>query len=277
MTNLEEKIKSYKPAVPDLPADFSNRVLSRIEEMGVTILLAKEQKSLMQWIRLVFGIILLAIGLLAVNNFIFELQMNGSLELLYFGARFFEEVFSYIPLDIILLALFITGIAAWLVGNSRFLKKSMTAIIAGCYLITGVGGVALATSGLNEQVQVRILQEKTSWPLLSWFYKERARYFVKHPNFRLGRVDQTEDGIVWLVTPNGLRIKVGLPQNTSVRTGQYLRLTGNKSSESFIANDIQFCKPKRVQRYFNHMKMMPGHMNDRMQIHHRKMHKGNML
>ena len=269
MSDVEEKIKGAKLKVPDLPPDFSQRVMVKIDKLGVMVL---PERRGSRWVRLIVGIGLLIIGLVAMNNFTFELRMNGSLEMLYFGTRFITDILRYIPWDTFLPALLITGVASWLIWKSHLVKRGIALTIAACYLVTGVGGVALANSGMNEQLQAQIVQEKREWPLISWFYKERARFFVRHPNFNMGRVVQADEKSAWVIDPYGNRLRIMLPPQTVVKNGQYLRIRGKKGGEAFMAIDVHFCGSDSVQRYFSRDGMMPGRMNKGMMRHHRKMH-----
>jgi hypothetical protein len=279
MSDIEEKIKGTKSKVPQLSTDFSQRVLSQIEELESVI---QPWGRGLHWIKLLFGLALLIIGLVAVNNSAFELRMNGSLEMLYFGTQFLNDMLKYIPWDIILPALLITGIASWLIWNSHLVKRGIALTIAVCYLVTGVGGVALANSGMNEQLQTQIVTTDKEWPLLSWFYKERARFFVRHPNFNMGQVVQSDDRSALVVDPYGNELRVMLPPQTVVKNGQYLRIRGEKGGKAFMATDVHFCGAGSVGRYFNRVGMMPDHMNKNrlnrgMMRQHRMMHRRRKL
>lgn len=279
MSDIEEKIKGIKSKVPQLSSDFSQRVLSRIDELDAVVQPVGRGS---RWFRLFMGIGLLVIGLVAVNNSAFELRMNGSLEMLYFGTQFLSDILKYIPWDIILPALLITGIASWLIWNSHLVKRGIALTIAVCYLVTGVGGVALANSGMNEQLQTQIVTEDREWPLLSWFYKERARFFVRHPNFNMGQVVQSDDRSALVVDPYGNELRVMLPPQTVVKNGQYLRIRGEKGGQAFMATDVHFCGAGSVGRYFNRVGMMSDHMNKNrlnkgMMRQHRMMHRRKKL
>ena len=288
MKNLEDRIKATKPSVPEVSPDFSRRVLSQIDELGLTVQPIRALSLFLQWLRLIAGVIFLVIGLVTVNNFIFEIRMNGSLEMLYFGTAFLNDMLRYIPWDTFLPALLITGFASWLVWNSHLVKRGIAVTIAACYLVTGIGGVALANSGMNEQLQAQILREKREWPLVSWFYKERARFFVRHPNFNMGQVVQSNSTSALVVDPYGNRLKIVLPPHTVVKKGQFLRLRGEglrpgieARQAVFKATDVHFCGPGKVGRYFQGANMMSGHMKGGMMRHrtedgvmrHRMMHR----
>ncbi|MFH2131181.1 MAG: hypothetical protein ABIK68_12480, partial [bacterium] len=109
------------------------------------------------------------------------------------------------------------------------------------------------------------------WPLVSWFFKERARYFVHHPNFRMGRVEKTEGRLIWIIDPRGERSRIELPEGMQVREGQVVSLAGVAADDLFRVSSGHHCNPGRVGRYFHHMSMMSPGMNGNMRGHHRMM------
>lgn len=268
MDKLEDILKSARPAVPELPSNFSEQVMSAIAELE-----AEPARSPISFLNLVMAFFLLLIGLLSVNSILFEVQMNGSMELLSFGTRFFTDAMAYIPFDLIIPAALIIGLASKMMWASKAFKKGIAAVIISSYLITGIGGAALAATGMNERIQNTLIERKIDWPVISWFYKERARFFVKHPNFNMGRVNKVDNGFAWIVDPNGREIKVELPNGQVVQKGQYIRLAGASNNGVFKGQDMNFCHPVKVKRYFHHKPMMKHHMKMRMNM---KGHRGMM-
>ena len=92
MKKLEDILKAAKPAVPDLPLDFSERVMSEIENIDLGTVPMNAARQSVNWKQLAGGILLLVLALAIVNNIVFEVQMNGSMELLYFGTQFLKDV-----------------------------------------------------------------------------------------------------------------------------------------------------------------------------------------
>ena len=276
MKNLDGMLKAAKPVVPDLPTNFSQRVMAEIEKFDLTIAPAATLRGTIRWRQLIGGVMLLALALLIVNNVVFEVKMNGSIELLYFGTQFLRDVFNYIPFDLIIPAIVVTGLSSWLVWNSKALKRGLAAIVIGSYLTSVFGGAALAATGINEQIQAALIKEKKEWPLVSWFFKERARFFVDLPNFRMGRVEKLDNQFVWIVDPHGNKTKVILPPGMRVREGQYVSLSGHASGNFFKVNSGRHCNPGRVERYFHHMPMIHQGMDEKMK-HHPMMHDNAMM
>lgn len=255
MKAFEELMKSAKPTVPELPSNFSERVMSEIVRLE-----AEPGKSSINLLNLLAAGFLLLVGLLSVNSILFEVQMNGSMELLSFGTRFLTDVFTYIPFDLIIPAVLIIGLASRMMWASQAFKKGVATVIVGSYLVTGVGGAALAATGVNETIQTALIDRKIDWPVLSWLYKDRARFHVKHPNFNMGRVEKLQNRIAWIVDPNGNQIKVQLPEGNKVEKGQYIRLVGASIDGVFKGHHMNFCHPVTAKRYFHKMPMMKHHM-----------------
>lgn len=255
MKTFDELIKSAKPTVPELPSAFSERVMSEIVRME-----AEPGKSSINLLNLLAAGFLLLIGLLSVNSIMFEVRMNGSIELLSFGTRFLTDALTYIPFDLIIPAILIIGLASRMMWASQTFKKGATTVIIGSYLITGAGGAALAATGVNERIQNTLIKGKIDWPVISWFYKERARYHINHLNFNMGRVERLSNGLAWIVDPNGKEIKVRLPEGRVVEKGQFIRLAGSIDNGIFKGHDMNFCHPVTAKRYFHRMPMMQHHM-----------------
>ncbi|MFH2132950.1 MAG: hypothetical protein ABIK68_21405 [bacterium] len=277
MKKLDDILRAAKPAVPDLPEDFSQRVMSRIEKLDPVAAPVIAARPPVRWTPLLGGLLLLALSLITVNNIVFEIQMNGSLEMLYFGTRFLKDVLTYIPFDLIVPALIVTALASWLMWHSNAFKRGIAAILLGSFLTTTFGGAALAATGINDRIQSVIIQEEREWPLVSWFFKERARYFVDHPNFRMGRVENTDGPFAWIIDPRGGKSRIELPAGMRVREGQIVSLTGVASGGLFRVNSGHHCNPGRAGRYFHHMSMMDTDMNKNMREHHRMMRRNGMM
>ncbi len=271
MKNLDDILKAAKPPVPELPMDFSERVMSDIRKLEMAAVPVNSTRQLVNWKQLIGGVLLMLIALIIVNNIVFEVRMNGSVELLYFGTRFLNDVFAYIPFDLIIPAIIVTGISAWLMWSSKALKRGIVGIIIGSYLTTVFGGAALATTGINEKIQASIVQEKRDLPLVSWFFRERARYFIDHPNFKMGRVERYDGQFCWIVDPHGHKSKIELPADMKVQKGQIIRIAGVTSGDLFRVSTGHHCNPGRVGRYFHEMSMMRPGMNKQMGGPHKMM------
>lgn len=274
MKNLDVILKEAKPAVPRLPEDFSMVVMAEIEQLDPLITSDNLYPNRVKYTQCVWGVLMLALSLLFFNSVIFEIQMNGSIELLYFGTRFLKDAVTYIPFDLILPVIAIAGLSSWLIWQSKAFKKGIAGILIGSILTTTFGGAALAATGINGQIQTTFIENKWDMPLLSWFYKERARFYVDHPNFRMGRVGRAEDGLVWIVDPHGNESKIALPSGMTVKKGQVISLVGLETGNVFRASTGRHCSPGRVGKYFSHMSMMH---QEPMGRHHRKMHGRDMM
>lgn len=241
--------------------------MAEIEQLDAPIVPFNMPRHYLRWAQLAGSFLLLGLSLVVVNSVIFEIQMNGSVELLYFGTRFFKDAISYLPFDLIFPALIISGLSSWLLWKSKTLKRVIAGIIIGSFLTTTFGGAALAATGINGQIQTVLIKQKQEIPLLSWFFKERAQFFVRHPNFRLGRVIRFENNLVWIVDPHGKTLKIELPAGMDVQDGQVISLVGTETDDLFVAHMGRHCSPGRVGKYFSHMSMMHrGNMGD----HHRR-------
>ena len=277
MKKLDDILKAAKPAVPDLPMDFSERVMSEVMKIDLATLPLKLARQPIKWKQLAGGTLLLLLSLVIVNNIIFEVQMNGSVELLYFGTQFLKDIFVYFPFDLVVPAIIVTGMSSWLMWNSKALKRGIAAIIIGSYLTTAFGGAALAATGINEQIQDAIIKERREWPLVSWYFKERARYCIDLPNFKMGRVEKSNGRFVLIMDPHGHKSKIELPTGMTVRKGQIISIAGVSSGNLFRVSSGRHCNPGRVGRYFHHMSMMNKGMDEKMRKHHQQMPKEGMM
>jgi len=270
MKQLDGLLKVARPVVPMLPANFSNRVMAKIEQLDVPIVPFNMPRRYLRWAQLAGSFLLLGLSLVVVNSVIFEIQMNGSVELLFFGTQFFKDVLSYLPFDLIFPALIMSWLSSWLLWKSKTLKRGIAGIIIGSFLTTTFGGAALAATSINGQIQTALITQEQEIPLLSWFYKERARFFVKHPNFRMGRVVRFEKNLVWIVDPHGKTLMIELPAEMNVQERQVISLVGTEADDLFVARAGRHCSPGRVGKYFSHMSSMMRRGN--MGSHHRRSH-----
>lgn len=260
MKNLDTLLKSAKPAVPDLPEGFSKIVMRRISEEGLLISQVPASHRFGS-LQLGVGLIALAISLILFNYNSYELRQNGSLELLYFGSQYLVDFIGYLPWDLIIPSLMLTALSTLLFWRSGYLKKgiAVTAIIS--YLVTGVGGAALASTGFNDQIDAGITRREKDLPWLNMFHHHRAKEFIHHPGFKMGKVEKVMNGNAFVITPNGEEIKIQFPQGIQVKVGQILRMSGMENNAVFSAQKVHVCNPQRVDRYFSH------------QTHHKQMMK----
>lgn len=276
MKNIDDILKRSKPEVPDLPEEFSKDILLKINELGLEIAPRKTVKSVVNWINLIAGALFLILALLITNTAIFEVQMSGSLELLSFGSRFTADFAGYLPLDMIIPTLVIVAISSWLLWRSHMVKRGIALIAAGSIIVTSVGGTALAATDINRKIQSHIFEKETDIPVISWFFKERAKYHLNHPHFQMGQVTDQKKDHVLITDPYGNTQKIYLPGGMSVQKGQYIRLTGNFSEDGFHGNLMQHCNPSRVGKYFSHREMMKNMMGPKMMMQKGMMNKGMM-
>ncbi|MBT4287214.1 MAG: hypothetical protein HOD92_07725 [Deltaproteobacteria bacterium] len=272
MKNLDDLIKQAKPEVPSLPNDFSQKTLAYILNWELTEKKRVQSTSKYQLGHIVTGLVLLISALILTNIVIFEVQMNGSLEMLSLGTDFIAGATGYFPFDLVIPVVLMTTVASWLLWRSRLIKKSIATIVTSCFLITNVGGTALASTSLNEQIQDKVVNNKNEIPIISQFYRNRAIYLVKHPNFEMGQVTELKGKHATIKTPHGKVIDIFLPKDSTVIPGQYFRFSGQKTDTGFQAKRLQHCRSKRGDRYFTHMENMKGHMGKKMQQHHNSMH-----
>lgn len=264
MIDLEKLLRSAKPTVPDLPEDFNSAVMQRIEQLETPGESASAHGRFDR-IQLAVGIAALLVATLLFNYNSYEIRMNGSLELLYFGRQYLLDFFSYLPLDLLIPALLFPAISVWMFRKSGMIKRGIASLAIISYLITGVGGSALAAIGFNEQIEATISEntDRDSW--LKILEHSRAKEFIHHPHVRLGKVEKLMNGKAEVITPNGKRLTIEVPPKTDVKVGQYLRVAGNENESVFSAQKVHVCHPSRVDRYFSHMK------------HHKKMQHHQMM
>lgn len=258
MTSIDDLLRKAKPPAPDLPDDFSSELMQRIEKEKITIrqsVVSEKSQKIRTFLGL--GSLVLAIILFSYNSY--ELRMNGSLELLFFGTRYLGDFMNLLPWDLIIPSFLLTAFSIWMIKKANLVKRGLavTAIIS--YLITGVGGAAIASTGLNEQIEAGISFKEKDWPWVTMFRHHRAMQFIQHPNFKMGRVEANFNGSARVVTPNGETITIKLPANTLVAEGQILRISGEGEEAVFTAQRVHICNPNRVMRYFGRM-MGPGKM-----------------
>ncbi len=230
--------------------------MDEIVQRGLTVLPAHSVR-LRRQLCLTGAMLLLGVGILLTNGLAFEVQMNGSLELLFFGVRFLDAFLTQLPFDLLVTALLFSSIAAWLFHYGRGARVAMIWVVLVTYGITGAGGLALAQSGLNERVQGWATKEGRNWPMLGPFYRHRAHYRMRHAEFRMGKVVEVGNGMARILTPNGEEVPSGLPPSLVPKMGDHLRLSGVESGGRFIADEGQLSDPRRMRRYFHHMRMGP--------------------
>lgn len=261
MNDIDQLLKSAKSSVPNLPENFDDRVMSRISEEGIVVQ-SGSPAIVNRRTGFSFGIFVWIIAIIVFSYNFYEIKMNGTLELLYFGTRFLGSFLGNLPWDLLLVSLILTALSAWILKKSGYIKKGIALTLLASYLVTGVGGTALAATGLNNSIEAGIQARRSEWPWLNLFYNERATEFIHHPNFKMGRVDNINNGTIIVITPHGDRIQIQLPRNARVEKGQILRISGEEAQDFFRAQKIHICKPDRVMRYFDHMKhhkqMMPS-------------------
>jgi hypothetical protein len=267
MKNIDDLLKKAKPEVPDLLEDFSQKIISKINARGLYVRPQQTIGLATNWFNFVMGLLLLVFGLITANNAIFEVQMSGSLELLSFGTQYISDFISYLPLDIILPALLITAVSSWLLWRSHCIKRGITLIITGSFLVTSVGGSALAATSINRQIQETIIKEETEIPIISWFYKERARYHMHHANIQMGKVIEKNSDFILIEDPYGKTQKIVLSTARNIVKGQYIRMNGEPTENGFKASKMQHCNPMRVSKYFKFMgNSMPNKMHRNMMM-----------
>jgi len=264
MKTIDQLLKSAKPQVPELPADFSEKIMLRIEKEQVSILPATALRRL-QKLKVMMGLGALFCAIILFSYNFYELRMNGSLELLYFGTQYLGDFLGYLPWDLILPSLLLAAFSTWMINKANFLKKGIAVTAIVTYLLTGVGGAAIAATGFNEQIEEGITRKEKDWPWIGMFHHHRAMEFIQHPNFKLGKVEEILNGTVKLITPNGESVTIRMPENVQVEEGQILRISGQGKQAVFTAQKVHICNPNRVMRYFGkmvgHQDMMEHMMN----------------
>ncbi|MBU2510710.1 hypothetical protein KJ966_05215 [bacterium] len=251
MDKLDKLLRAAKPSVPDLPEGFSRSVMNQIEQEKLVIRAVPAAAH--SRLFFIIGFFALVASLLLFNYNSYELRMNGSLELLFFGLKFFGDFISLLPWDLIVPSLALSTLSAWMLWKSGFLKIGITGLTIVSFLFTGIGGTAIAATGFNEQIEAGIIEREGQMPWLTLFHNTRAREFIHHPNFKMGKVETVINGKALIVTPHGDKISIQIPSSSQVKVGQVLRLSGEGSATEFIAQNVHICNPNRVNRYFNHM------------------------
>lgn len=251
-----------KSAAPRLPDHFTSRVMDEIERRGISVLPAWRYVAL-RVLRIGGAIAALVTAMVLADAMIFELRMNGKLELLYFGADFLGSFLGALPYDLILPMLAVAGFSGWLLKSGSRLRVRAALTMLFAYALTGAGGLTLAQSGLNERLQSDVVQSQRHFPMLGSFFRDRAVYRTPHPRFRMGRVLSIVDGKARLKSPSGQEVEVVLPKGMSPVVGDHMRVRGLMGANRFRAEKGQFCNPKRVGRYFRHHQMMRGMMRMR--------------
>jgi len=259
MRPLDDRIRAARPEAPPLPDDFAATVMAEIARRGLV-----PRPAPRRWPLVAAGAAALLLGVALVNALAFEVRMNGSLEMLYFGQRYAVDFLGRLPYDLLLPALLAAALSGWLFGRARLRRVRLTWAVLASYLVTGVGGVALADSGLNERLQEQAVAESWQMPLVGPFYRHRAHYRRPHPHIRMGRVVSRENGAVILETPDGEQVPAHLPPRFAPEPGEMVRLRGDAVSGRFFAREAQRCDPSRARRYFmgHHRRggMGPGDM-----------------
>ncbi len=266
MNTIDKLLHSAKSSVPELPEDFSEKVMLRIEKEQIAILQPATVGKYQQ-LRITTGLAALVMATILFSYNYYELRMNGSLELLFFGTRYLGDFLGYLPWDLIIPSIILTAFSVWMINKSNLLKKGLAVTAVISYLITGIGGAALASTGVNEQIEVGITQKEKDWPWIGMFHHIWAKEFIHHPNFKMGKVEKIFDGSALVITPNGEKMTVQLPPKTSVEEGQILRISGQGNETVFTAQKVHICNPSRVMRYFggmsDHHKMMKNIMKSK--------------
>lgn len=259
MKNIEKLLQFAKPPVPKIPDDFSEQLMLRIEKEKVAILPAVANRF--NRIKVILGISALLLATLLFSYNAYELRNNGSLELLFFGTQFLGDFIGYLPWDLIVPSLVLAAFSTWMLNKSNILKKgiAVTAIIT--YLLTGIGGAAIASTGINERIEDGISNNEEDFPWLGMFHHHRAKEFINHPNFKMGKVEAILNGKARVITPHGEQVTISLPVNTKIQEGQILRISGQGDKQLFAAQRVHVCNPNRVMRYFGGMGGHPEMMN----------------
>lgn len=258
MPTLDERLKAARPEPPPLPAGFAMRVMAEIQTRGLAIRpVPRPRRS--WWLAAAAACVLAGVGF--ANAFVFELRANGSLELLAFGGRFLAGFLERVPYDLLAASAVLAALSGLLLRRGRIVQSRVAWVLLVSYGVTGLGGLALAGSGVNEELQSQVYADRMNWPGLHWFYRQRAHFMAPPAHFRFGRVAEVNDGTVVLLSPAGDEIPVDLPPGFRAVVGDHLRLSGAEESGRFRADHAQLCQPGRGQRYFMHgpgMGMGPG-------------------
>jgi hypothetical protein len=257
---LDERIRAARPREPQLPPHFTATVLARIQAEGLAIRPRWRQRARPA----AYGLAaLLALGaaVLLSNAGLYELDADGSLELLYFGGRFLGAFLGRVPYDVLLSALALAGLGAWLLRRGALVHTRVAWLLLLSYGVTGGGGLALAGSGINYELRTRIVAQPEGWPLVGDFYRRRAHWAgPPAAGFRLGRVLAVDGRAAVLLTPTGEQTRVTLPPGAVAAVGDTLRLGGQADDGAFRADSVQVCDPARAMRHFGRHGMDPDMM-----------------
>ena len=266
MNDLEKQLRLSKPEVPELGSDFSERVLLRIDELELSP--APAAYSWSKWAKAGVGMLLIIACLLIFNYLIFAIQMSGGLELLSFGSGYLIDTLNYVPLDLVGLTLILTAGAAWVIQNSKFIRVRFLKLAIGSYLVVGTGGMALAATGINEQIQFWAINKEAQKTFFSQVYLSRAKYVLKHDHFAMGQiVSKSDNQNIWIINPRGEKVKVTLPTDVQVKVGEYVKFSGNTTDSEFQAREYRHCGTGTVSRLFHHMKDHNHHKPGMMRRH----------
>ncbi len=256
----DKLLKSAKHNTPPLPVNFSATLMKEIDKRKLVIKQVKKS-VLKNAVNLILSILTVLTGIILINAVIFEIKMNGSLELLNFENEFILDFLSQVPYDLIFYsAAFIIGGILFLRTNERLQQIAITNLSIIVVIISGIGGTALANSGVNENLQELELQGEINIPLMHHFYVNRARYDLAHNNVMIGLVKKVSENTAFIETPSGENINILLPEGTNVKQGEYIRIKGTKNSlNAFNAEIIQHCNSEKIRKYYNHHQNMDKH------------------
>lgn len=255
LTSLEKRLRAARPEAPGLPPDFAPGVMEAIEAGSLTVRPAW-RGNLLHWGRLAAGATVLLAGAVLVNAAVFDLWVNGGLELVYFGGRFLNAFLIALPWDLMLGALAAGLAAGFLLRIGKTARVRLAWVIIVSYAISLGGGAALAGSGVNQVFHDRVEQGERLPPLMQWFYATRARYRRPHAGFRIGQVISVDHGRALLRTPLGEEVAVILPPGFKTAPGEHLRLAGTQHRTGFRTAEAQRCQAESVRPYFHHARMM---------------------
>lgn len=255
LKTLEGRLRNAKPDTPELPPHFALEVMEAIEREGVSIR-PVWRGLLLLWGRRAAGVAGLLVAAALVNAAVYDLRVNGGLELVFFGGRFMNAFLAALPWDLMLGALAAGLAAGFLLRIGKTARVRMAWVIIVSYAISLGGGTALAGTGVNQAFH-DLVEEGQSLPgPLHWFYATRARYRRPHPGFRIGRVISVKNGTAMLETPLGEKIAVTLPPGFRTAKGQHLRMAGETVRDGFVAGLAMRCGEDQVRPYFHHARMM---------------------
>jgi hypothetical protein len=156
----------------------------------------------------------------------------------------------------------------WLIWKSAVLKIGIVGLMSISFILIGAGGAALAVTGINEAIQNRVIESQAEFQVISWFYKQRVRNNLNHPNFHMGRILITQDNHTQLLAPTGKRTPITLPEKTGLKEGGYVRLLGKPGPEGFEVKQYQQAQSSMTEQYFCYMNSKPGNQR-MMELMHR--------